>query len=84
MLTVTTAAVEQGSSMNSRPIPPGRMMIDVETVAHKLGVDKRSVFRWADSKRIPFGVKLGSRRLWDLSQLDAFIAGGCRHVGGAK
>jgi predicted DNA-binding transcriptional regulator AlpA len=78
MLQEKTAAVEQGSSTNSRPTPPGRMMIDVEAVASKYGADKRSIFRWADSGRIPFGVKLSALRRWDLVEIDAHIAGGCK------
>lgn len=81
MTNVNAAAVEQGSSTNSRPIPPGRMMGDVHTVAQKYGgVDPRSIFRWADAGKIPFGVKLGSLRRWDLAEIDAHIAGGCRPV----
>lgn len=75
-----TVAVEQTSSTNTRPMPPGRMMIDVAIVAQKYGCDERSVFRWADAGKIPFGVKLGSLRRWDISEIDAHIAGGCKPV----
>ena len=86
MTETRTAAVEQGVSTNSRPMPPGRMLIDVRIVAAKYGADERSIFRWADAGKIPFGVKLGSLRRWDLSEIDAHIASGCkpvRHVGRA-
>ncbi len=81
-----TAAVEESSSTNSRPMPPGRMLIDVRTVAAKYGADERSIFRWADAGKIPFGVKLGSLRRWDLSEIDAHIENGAkpvRHAGRA-
>ena len=81
-----SAAVEQATSTNSSPMPPGRSLIDVHLVASKYGCDERSVFRWADAGKIPFGVKLGSLRRWDLSEIDAHIASGCkpvRHVGRA-
>ena len=39
MTQVNAAAVEQGVSTNSRPMPPGRMMIDVEIVAQKYGCE---------------------------------------------
>ena len=81
MMTETNAAaVEQSGSTNSRPNPPGRMLIDVRTVAAKYGADKRSIFRWADSGKIPYGVKLGSLRRWDLSEIDAHIANGAKPV----
>ena len=80
MTNVNAAAVEQGVSTNSRPMPPGRMLIDVRIVAAKYGCDSRSVFRWADSGRIPFGVKLGSLRRWDLSEIDAHIANGAKPI----
>ena len=82
-----SAAVEQSSSTNSRPMPPGRNLIDVKIVAQKYGCDERSVFRFADAGKIPFGVKLGSLRRWDIAEIDAHIAGGCksvRHVAGGK
>ncbi len=74
------AAVEQSSSTNARPVPPGRMLIDVHTVAAKYGADERSISRWADAGKIPFGVKLGSLRRWDNAEIDAHIAGGCKPV----
>lgn len=86
MTNANAAAVEQSSSTNSRPMPPGRMLIDVRTVAAKYGADERSIFRWADAGKIPFGVKLGSLRRWDLAEIDAHIANGVRpirHVGRA-
>lgn len=84
MSEANAAAVAPSSATNARPTPPGRMMIDVEIVAQKYGADKRSIFRWADSGKIPFGTKLGSLRRWDLAEIDTHIAGGCkpiRHVG---
>ena len=87
MTNANAAAVEQSSSTNSRPMPPGRMLIDVRTVAAKYGADERSIFRWADAGKIPFGVKLGSLRRWDVAEIDAHIANGCkpcRQVGRAK
>ncbi len=80
MIEPKTVAVEQGASPNSRPMPPGRIMGNVETVAAKYGCDSRSVFRWADAGKIPFGVKLGSLRRWDITEIDAHIAGGCKPV----
>ena len=80
MTNANATAVEKVASTNSCPMPPGRMMIDVEIVAQKYGADKRSIFRWADSGKIPFGIKLSSLRRWDLAEIDAHIAGGCKPV----
>ncbi len=80
MLETKTAAVEPTHSTNACPMPPGRVMIDVKVMARKYGCDERSIFRWADSGKIPFGVKLGSLRRWDIAEIDAHIAGGCRPV----
>lgn len=87
MTKVKLAVVEQGGSTNACPMPPGRVMGNVHVVAQKYDADPRSIFRWADAGRIPFGVKLGSLRRWDLAEIDAHIAAGCprvRQVGGAK
>ena len=80
MTETKTAAVEQSVSTNARPMPPGRILIDVHTVAQKYGCDERSVFRWADAGKIPFGVKLGSLRRWDATEIDAHIAAGCKPI----
>jgi len=74
------AAVEPNSSTNARPMPPGRVLIDVRAVAAKYGADERSIFRWADAGKIPFGVKLGSLRRWDVSDIDAHIVAGCPRI----
>lgn len=84
MTNVNAAAVEQNSSTNARPVPPGRMLIDVHIVAAKYAADKRSIFRWADAGKIPYGVKLGSLRRWDIAEIDAHIANGCRPTRSAR
>jgi predicted DNA-binding transcriptional regulator AlpA len=80
MIQVNAATVEQTSSPNSRPMPPGRMLIDVRTVAAKYGADERSIFRWADAGKIPFGIKLSALRRWDVVEIDAHIANGCKPI----
>lgn len=80
MTETNTAAVEPLSSTNSRPMPPGRIMGNVQIVAQKYGAGPRSICRWADAGKIPFGVKLGSLRRWDLAEIDAHIAGGCKPI----
>ena len=75
----TNAAVEQPST-NSRPVPPGKRLIDKLVVAAKYDADKRSIVRWADAGIIPHGIKLGSLRKWDADEIDAHIANGCPRV----
>ncbi len=84
MTATKPSEVEQIGSMNDRPLPPGRMLIDVHTVAAKYGADVRSIFRWADAGKIPFGVKIGSLRRWDIADIDAHIANGCKPIRSAK
>ena len=77
---MNAAAVAPTVATNARPMPPGRSLIDVKIVAQKYGCDERSVFRWADAGKIPFGVKLGSLRRWDIAEIDAHIASGCKPI----
>lgn len=80
MTETNAAAVAPSSATNARPTPPGRVMGDVHVVAQKYDADPRSIFRWADAGKIPFGAKLGSLRRWDLAEIDAHIAGGCKPI----
>ena len=80
MQDTNNAAVEQRCSTNSRPVPPGKRLVDVTVVAAKYGCDERSVYRFADQGIIPFGHKLSGLRRWDLDSIDAHIAAGCPRV----
>lgn len=69
--------------------PPGRRLVDVSVVAAKYNCDPRTVYRWADMGRIPWGMKIGGLRRWDLNEVDQHIADGCKPVratigGGAR
>lgn len=79
-----SASVDKINLTNSPPLPPGRILIDVQTVAAKYGADERTIFRWADAGRIPFGLKVGWLRRWDLAEIDAHIANGCRPIRSSK
>lgn len=78
-----TAAVESPST-NSRPVPPGKRLIDKRIVAAKYDADPRSIVRWADAGVIPYGIKLGWLRKWDADEIDAHIAAGCPRVRSLK
>jgi excisionase family DNA binding protein len=53
-------------------------LVDAKEAARRLGCSWRTVLRLADRGAIPWGVKLGALRRWDLLELEAFIAGGCK------
>ena len=60
-------------------VPTGtRRLGDAKAVGQVLGCSWRTVYRLADAGMIPPGYKLGALRRWDLSEIEAFIAGGCR------
>ena len=46
---------------------------DVETIT---SMDSRTVLRYADSGRMPWGYKIGALRRWDLDEIEQWIAGG--------
>ena len=71
------AAAKPSCLTNSTPVPPGKRLIDKHGVAAKYDVDPRSVVRYADGGIIPFGIKLGWLRKWDVDEIDAHIAAGC-------
>jgi excisionase family DNA binding protein len=54
--------------------------VDASEVARLLGCSSRTVLRLADAGRIPWGVKLGGLRRWDLLEIEAFIEAGCKPV----
>jgi excisionase family DNA binding protein len=63
---------------------PKRRLGDCKAVGQMLGCSWRTVLRLADAGKIPPGVKLGALRRWDLAELDAFIAGGCKPPKGGR
>jgi len=55
-----------------------RRLGDAKAVGRLLSLSWRTVYRLADAGKIPHGFKLGALRRWDLSEIEAFIAGGCK------
>ena len=55
-----------------------RRLGDVKVVSEMLGYSWRTVLRHADRGLIPAGFKLGALRRWNLAEIEAFIAGGCK------
>jgi predicted DNA-binding transcriptional regulator AlpA len=57
-----------------------RRLIDAKGVGRILGCSWRHVLRLADEGVLPWGVKLGRLRRWDLTEIERFLASGCRPV----
>jgi hypothetical protein len=55
-------------------------MIDVKGAAQLYSVSWRTWLRWADAGLVPYGAKIGGRRLWSLDELAEHIRGGCKPV----
>jgi predicted DNA-binding transcriptional regulator AlpA len=55
-------------------------LLDARGVGARLGCSWRHVLRMADRGLMPWGLKLGSLRRWDMGEIEAWIAGGCRPV----
>jgi excisionase family DNA binding protein len=64
------------------PVPDSEApaLLDVEAVAALLSISTKSVRRLADAGKMPRPVKLGALIRWRRSELDAWIADGCRKV----
>jgi predicted DNA-binding transcriptional regulator AlpA len=62
------------------PVPSARRLIDAREVGQLLGCSWRQVLLLADEGRVPWGCKLGRLRRWDLSEIESFIASGCKPV----
>jgi predicted DNA-binding transcriptional regulator AlpA len=61
-------------------VMPRRRLGDVKAVADRSGMSVRSVYRYADAGLMPWGVKIGSLRRWDMDEIERWIADGCKPV----
>jgi excisionase family DNA binding protein len=71
------------STLVSSVIPPRRLLAAGE-VAEMLGCSARHVIRQADLGKMPWGRKVGRLRRWDVTEIEAWIAGGCKPVRGEE
>jgi predicted DNA-binding transcriptional regulator AlpA len=60
--------------------PPKKRLGSVRDVEAITSMDRSAVLRYADSGRMPWGMKIGALRRWDLGEIEAWIAGGCKPV----
>jgi excisionase family DNA binding protein len=73
-----TASTQPIESTATSSLP--HRLIDAKEVGRMLGCSWRHVLRLADEGVLPWGYKLGRLRRWDLSEIEAFIASGCKPV----
>jgi len=59
---------------------PAPALVSVRDLAHLLNCSQRSVYRLADSGRMPRPVKLGALVRWRRAEIDKWIADGCPAV----
>ena len=55
-----------------------RRLGDAKAVADCSGMSVRSVYRFADAGLMPWGVKVGALRRWDMDEIERWIADGCK------
>jgi predicted DNA-binding transcriptional regulator AlpA len=58
----------------------GRRLGDAKAVGARVGMSWRTVYRYADAGLMPWGVKIGTLRRWDLDEIERWISSGCRPV----
>ena len=75
-----SAPAQLAGSMNS----PLGGMLNVGDVAKMLRCSSRTVYRLADSGRMPRPIKLGALVRWPREQVEAWIANGCAHCRSAS
>lgn len=56
-------------------------MLTVQKVARLLGCSARTVYRLADSGRMPRPVKLSALVRWSRQEIEQWVASGCPKVG---
>ena len=56
------------------------LLLDVQTVAALLDCSPRHVYRLHDAGKMPAAVRVGALVRWRRSDLDAWLAAGCKPV----
>ncbi len=73
MQTVQTQAVTSAKH-------PRKRLGCADDVGAMCGFSARHAYRMADQGLMPWGVKIGALRRWDLDEIDVWIQGGCKAV----
>ena len=50
-----------------------RLLISVKDIAQQLGLGQRTIWRWADLGRFPAPRKIGGRRMWLVTEVEAWV-----------
>ena len=79
----TNANGERIAERDAQPVEPAEWFT-VDDLARRFRMSRRSVFRYADSGRLPWGMTLGQLRRWSRREIEAFEAGGCKPLRVAK
>lgn len=85
-MNTTLANGTDGRAVGSEPRPavPAELLGIRDVCALLGGCSVRSVYRLADSGRMPFGLKLGGMRRWRRAELMDWLAAGCPPMRTAK
>lgn len=68
-------------SASKTDAPPAQKLGGIdEIIPGRIAMSKRAFLRLCDSGAAPWGIKLGGRRLWNLTEIDQWIASGCPRV----
>jgi predicted DNA-binding transcriptional regulator AlpA len=62
------------------PVALPRRLGDAKQVGVITDMSWRTVLRYADAGLMPWGLKIGSLRRWDLDEIERWIEGGCKPV----
>lgn len=66
--------------VNEKGNAPKKRLGSVRDVEAITSMDARTIMRYADSGRMPWGMKIGALRRWDLDEIETWITGGCKPV----
>jgi predicted DNA-binding transcriptional regulator AlpA len=73
-VTISSSKAEPAAPAVGPPRPLG----DAKQLGARLSCSWRHVLRMADRGLIPWGLKLGSLRRWDMEEIEEWIASGCK------
>ena len=66
--------------MTEKADPVKKRLGSVKDVEAITSMDSRTILRYADSGRMPWGYKIGALRRWDLDEIEQWIKNGCKPV----
>lgn len=83
MTTIANVADKRSVGPGTQPVVSAELL-RIEDVCALLRTTKRSVYRLADSGKMPYGLKLNGMRRWRRAELMDWLAAGCPPVCEAK